>query len=61
MIYRVVHITEYSYVESVATSHHLLHLSPRETERQTCRREDLEVSPEPASRVELIAAVGSER
>lgn len=59
MIYRVVHVTEYLYVDPVATSHHLLHLTPRETERQVSRREELSISPVPASRAERVDYFGN--
>jgi transglutaminase-like putative cysteine protease len=59
MIFRVVHVTEYQYIDSVATSHHLLHLAPRETERQVSRHEELMVSPEPASRTERVDYFGN--
>jgi transglutaminase-like putative cysteine protease len=59
VIYRVVHITEYSYAESVATSHHLLHHAPRDTDRQVCLREALAVTPTPASRAERVDHFGN--
>jgi transglutaminase-like putative cysteine protease len=59
VIYRVVHITEYAYADAVATSHHLLHLAPRDTDRQVCRREELTVSPAPASQSERLDHFGN--
>lgn len=59
MIYRVVHITEYAYADAVATSHHLLHLAPRDTDRQVCRREELTISPVPASQAERLDHFGN--
>src|SRR5690349_838857 len=59
MVYRIAHVTEYRYGEAVATSHHLLHLAPRETERQVNRREELVVSPVPASRADRIDYFGN--
>jgi transglutaminase-like putative cysteine protease len=50
MIYRVRHLTEYLYSESVTTSHHELHLLPRIVPGQVVREEDLEISPTPAVR-----------
>jgi transglutaminase-like putative cysteine protease len=50
VIYRVRHVTEYSYLESVPTSHHDLHLLPRAVPGQTVRAESLTVSPTPALR-----------
>ena len=59
MIYRITHVTAYRYGDPVATSHHLLHLAPRETERQVNRREELVVSPVPASRAERVDYFGN--
>jgi transglutaminase-like putative cysteine protease len=59
MIYRVVHVTEYSYTDPVATSHHLLHLAPRDTERQVCRSEQLSVTPAPTSQNERLDHFGN--
>jgi transglutaminase-like putative cysteine protease len=50
VIHHVVHITEYLYSERVSTSHHGLHLLPRETPDQKNLSEVLEISPEPAAR-----------
>src|SRR5438067_1034030 len=61
MIYRITHVTAYRYGDPVATSHHLLHLAPRETERQVNRREELVVSPVPAARAERVDEVLSLR
>jgi transglutaminase-like putative cysteine protease len=50
VIYRVRHVTEYRYVESVMTSHHDLHLLPRAVPGQTVIAESLTVNPPPAVR-----------
>src|SRR5205823_527083 len=50
MSYRVRHVTEYMYTAAVSTSHHELHLLPREAPGQIVRDETLEVTPEPALR-----------
>jgi len=50
VIYRVRHVTEYRYVESVTTSHHDLHLLPRAVPGQTVIAESLTVNPTPAVR-----------
>ncbi|HVX93275.1 MAG TPA: transglutaminase family protein [Polyangia bacterium] len=50
MIHHVVHVTEYLYSERVSTSHHDLHLLPRATPTQKCLREELEITPVPATR-----------
>jgi transglutaminase-like putative cysteine protease len=59
MIYRVVHVTEYAYTDPVATSHHLLHLAPRDTERQVCRSDQLSVTPAPTSQAERLDHFGN--
>jgi transglutaminase-like putative cysteine protease len=59
VIYRVVHITEYVYTDPAVTSHHLLHLAPRDTERQVCRFEHLTVSPAPSARAERLDHFGN--
>ena len=59
MIYRIVHITEYLYADAVATSHHLLYLAPRDDDRQVCRREALQISPAPASRIDRVDYFGN--
>jgi len=45
--YEIVHLTEYSYGEAVPLCHNVARLRPRETDRQTCLRHDLIVSPTP--------------
>lgn len=47
MRYEVVHVTEYAYREAVPLCHNVARLRPRETDRQTCLRYDLNVSPSP--------------
>ena len=49
MIYRVRHITTYTYIEPVMVAHHQAHLAPRTFQYQSCRRTLLRISPEPAS------------
>jgi transglutaminase-like putative cysteine protease len=49
VIHRIVHVTEYLYSERVSTSHHDLHLLPRTTPQQTCLREEVEITPTPAT------------
>ena len=48
MIYRVTHSTTYVYSQSVSLCHNLVHLTPRNTQRQSCIVTSLEVSPRPA-------------
>jgi transglutaminase-like putative cysteine protease len=59
VIYRVVHVTEYAYADPVATSHHLLHLAPRDTDRQICRHDALSVSPGPSLQAERLDHFGN--
>lgn len=46
--YRIHHVTRYQYSESVAISHNLLHLSPRNQPSQTCYKHTLTIDPVPA-------------
>jgi transglutaminase-like putative cysteine protease len=59
VIHHVVHITEYLYSERVSTSHHGLHLLPRATPDQRCLREELDISPPPALRRDLLDDFGN--
>jgi transglutaminase-like putative cysteine protease len=45
--YEIVHVTEYSYGEAVPLCHNVARLRPRETDRQSCLRHELSVSPTP--------------
>ncbi|MBB6093611.1 transglutaminase-like putative cysteine protease [Povalibacter uvarum] len=45
--YRVTHQTVYAYSGDVVHSHQLLHLAPRETERQTCVAHTISIDPPP--------------
>ena len=47
MIYDISHKTTYEYENPVARSHHLLHLSPRNHERQTVSRHSVLIDPAP--------------
>ncbi len=49
MIYRISHTTRYTYSELVSLCHNLIHLTPRETPRQTCRRHGVSIVPSPAA------------
>jgi len=48
MLYRITHVTQYSYQAEVSVSHHLLHLRPRGLPWQRVESFDLIVQPEPA-------------
>ncbi len=47
MIYRVRHITTYDYEDPVSVSHHILHLTPHDFLRQTCRKSEISIVPRP--------------
>lgn len=49
MKFRVTHITDYRYSDSVALSWHKACLLPRETRRQQCLSSKLQIDPEPVS------------
>jgi transglutaminase-like putative cysteine protease len=44
---RIVHETAYEYEDPVTTSHHQVHLAPRDTEGQTCISHELSIHPMP--------------
>jgi transglutaminase-like putative cysteine protease len=58
--YRVRHETVYSYGGNVAHSHQLLHLTPRDTTRQTCHSRIITLAPQPSLRREDIDAFGNQ-
>lgn len=49
MIYRVKHVTTYTYAEPVLLAHHQAHLTPRSVPGQTCQRAALHIEPTPTS------------
>ena len=49
-VYRVTHRTEYSYSDVVTSSYGRGHLTPRDTTRQRCLTNTLEIDPDPADR-----------
>jgi transglutaminase-like putative cysteine protease len=59
MRYRVTHVTEYHYGESVPLSHNLVHLHPRDTTRQTCITNMISITPGPALRRDRIDFFGN--
>lgn len=59
MIYRVSHLTEYLYGDTVSSSHHQLHLLPRASEHQVNRWEDLSVDPVPSRRQDRVDYFGN--
>ncbi|HEX8915068.1 MAG TPA: transglutaminase family protein [Humisphaera sp.] len=50
MRHRVRHVTEYRYDDPVPLCHNVLHLRPRDTDRQTCLATEILVVPTPAAR-----------
>ncbi len=59
MIYRVSHLTEYLYGDTVSSSHHQVHLLPRESAHQEIRWEELSVDPMPTRRQDRIDYFGN--
>ena len=57
--YRVRHQTTYNYDGTVAHSHQLLHLSPRDGPHQVCRSRKITLTPEPSTRREDVDAFGN--
>lgn len=59
MIFDVSHRTTYSYRRPVLQSQHLLHLTPRDSPRQTVLRHSLLIEPAPSSQSELRDRYGN--
>ena len=59
MIFEVSHKTVYHYTAPVAQAHHLVHLAPREHERQRTIRHSLLIEPAPASRSDFTDYFGN--
>ena len=59
MILEVSHKTVYHYTAPVAQAHHLVHLAPREHERQRTIRHSLIIEPAPASRTDFTDYFGN--
>jgi len=57
--YRVRHETVYNYGGNVAHSHQLLHLTPRDSPRQSCNRCTIALAPTPSIRCEHVDAFGN--
>ena len=51
MIFDVSHRTSYAYAKPVLQSQHLVHLTPRQGQRQTVHRHSLLIDPAPSARV----------
>lgn len=59
MKYRVTHITKYAYGEVVPLGHNLVHLRPRETDRQFSHSSEISITPLPAARHDRIDFFGN--
>jgi transglutaminase-like putative cysteine protease len=59
MIFDVSHRTSYSYRYPVLQSQHLLHLTPRDSQRQTVLRHSLLIEPAPSSQSEIRDRYGN--
>ena len=57
--YRVSHETIYSYGGEVAHAHHLLHLTPRDSEHQRCLASGIHLDPAPSFRCDVEDAFGN--
>jgi transglutaminase-like putative cysteine protease len=57
--YHVTHTTDYQYGDVVPLCHNLLHLRPRDTWRQTCAWNEIEVRPQPAVARERVDFFGN--
>jgi len=55
----ITHTTEYFYGDTVPLCHNVVRLRPRDTERQRCVREELTISPAPATRREGLDFYGN--
>lgn len=45
LLYEITHATTYDYMGDVSVSHHLLRLTPRQSEKQDCLSHELSISP----------------
>ncbi|MDB5300850.1 MAG: transglutaminase domain protein [Phycisphaerales bacterium] len=59
MKYKVTHTTQYYYGEPVPLCHNVVHLKPRDTERQTCLSHAIGVSPSPTTMRERFDFFGN--
>ena len=59
MKFKVTHTTKYAYGEVVPLGHNLVHLRPRETERQTSLSNEISITPLPAARQDRIDFFGN--
>jgi len=57
--YDIVHVTEYAYTDPVPLCHNVARLRPRDTDRQTCLRHELRITPVPAIHRDLRDLFGN--
>ncbi len=57
--YDIIHTTRYAYSEPVSLAQHVARLTPRDSERQSCLRHDLEVVPAPDTLVTHVDYFGN--
>jgi transglutaminase-like putative cysteine protease len=57
--FRVTHRTKYHYDELVPLSHNVVHLHPRDTDRQQCEQCEISIFPGPAWRQDRIDVFGN--
>ena len=61
MLLHVVHVTRYRYAPWVDNAHHVVHLKPASTARQSLLRHSLQISPLPAQQREITDMYGNSR
>lgn len=59
MTYRVRHVTTYDYEDPVSVSHHIVRLTPHNSQRQTCNYATVTITPQPSSRSRHIDYFGN--
>ena len=57
--YQIRHRTVYNYTGNVVHSHQMLHLTPRESVRQTCTAHDIAIRPAPTRMTTDVDAFGN--
>ncbi len=59
MLYDVRHETIFEYEQTVSISHHVLHLKPRDYERQRCLNFELQIEPQPTHQSDAVDYFGN--
>jgi transglutaminase-like putative cysteine protease len=60
MKYRVAHETVYTYGDAVPVCQNVVHLTPRDTQRQICRNHKLTIKPTPATTLRRLDYFGNQ-